>query len=85
MIIHDNDRLVMYLDLTSTRKEKPGYPAAFFKDQAIKPDARAMAEELGQKEGFDEPFVFTPGSSKFYGIGTYLGNVSDLARETERR
>jgi flavin reductase (DIM6/NTAB) family NADH-FMN oxidoreductase RutF len=32
-----------------------------------------------------KPFVFTPGSSKFYGIGTYLGNVSDLAKETDKK
>jgi flavin reductase (DIM6/NTAB) family NADH-FMN oxidoreductase RutF len=32
-----------------------------------------------------KPFVFTPGSSKFYGIGQYLGNVSDLAEETEKK
>ncbi len=31
-----------------------------------------------------KPFVFTPGSSKFYGIGQYLGNVSDLAKKTEK-
>lgn len=32
-----------------------------------------------------KPFVFTPGSSKFYGIGQYLGNVSDLAKEAEKK
>jgi flavin reductase (DIM6/NTAB) family NADH-FMN oxidoreductase RutF len=32
-----------------------------------------------------KPFVFTPGSSKFYGIGRYLGNVSELAKEAEKR
>jgi flavin reductase (DIM6/NTAB) family NADH-FMN oxidoreductase RutF len=32
-----------------------------------------------------KPFVFTPGSSKFYGIGEYLGNVSDLAAKTVKK
>lgn len=32
-----------------------------------------------------KPFVYTPGSSKFYGIGKSLGNVSDLAKEKEKR
>lgn len=31
------------------------------------------------------PFVFTPGSSKFYGIGKLIGNVSDLATEAEKK
>jgi len=30
-----------------------------------------------------KPFVFTPGSSKFYGMGALIGNVSDLAKEAE--
>ena len=32
-----------------------------------------------------KPFVFTPGSSKFYGIGQSLGNVSDLAKAAEKK
>jgi flavin reductase (DIM6/NTAB) family NADH-FMN oxidoreductase RutF len=32
-----------------------------------------------------KPFVFTPGSSRFYGIGKNLGDVSQLAKETEKR
>jgi flavin reductase (DIM6/NTAB) family NADH-FMN oxidoreductase RutF len=32
-----------------------------------------------------KPFVFTPGSSKFYGIGQYLGNVDELAKEGEKK
>jgi flavin reductase (DIM6/NTAB) family NADH-FMN oxidoreductase RutF len=32
-----------------------------------------------------KPFVYTPGSSKFYGIGKYLGDVNDLAKEIEKR
>jgi flavin reductase (DIM6/NTAB) family NADH-FMN oxidoreductase RutF len=32
-----------------------------------------------------KPFVFTPGSSKFYGIGQLIGNVSDLAKEAEKK
>ena len=32
-----------------------------------------------------KPFVFTPGSSKFYGIGQSLGNVSALAKEAEKK
>lgn len=32
-----------------------------------------------------KPFVFTPGSSKFYGMGKLIGNVSDLAKETEKK
>lgn len=32
-----------------------------------------------------KPFVYTPGSSKFYGIGKYLGHVSDLAKQTEKK
>jgi flavin reductase (DIM6/NTAB) family NADH-FMN oxidoreductase RutF len=32
-----------------------------------------------------KPFVFAPGSSKFYGIGQLLGNVSDLAKTAEKK
>jgi flavin reductase (DIM6/NTAB) family NADH-FMN oxidoreductase RutF len=32
-----------------------------------------------------KPFVFTPGSSKFYGIGQSLGNVSDMAKAAEKK
>jgi flavin reductase (DIM6/NTAB) family NADH-FMN oxidoreductase RutF len=32
-----------------------------------------------------KPFVFAPGSSKFYGIGQSLGSVSDLAKATENK
>jgi flavin reductase (DIM6/NTAB) family NADH-FMN oxidoreductase RutF len=32
-----------------------------------------------------KPFVFTPGSSKFYGIGQSLGSVSELAKEAEKK
>ena len=32
-----------------------------------------------------KPFVFTPGSSKFYGIGQPLGNVSALAKESGKK
>jgi flavin reductase (DIM6/NTAB) family NADH-FMN oxidoreductase RutF len=32
-----------------------------------------------------KPFVYTPGSSKFYGIGKNLGDVNDLAKEKEKR
>jgi flavin reductase (DIM6/NTAB) family NADH-FMN oxidoreductase RutF len=32
-----------------------------------------------------KPFVFAPGSSKFYGIGRSLGSVSDLAKATENK
>jgi flavin reductase (DIM6/NTAB) family NADH-FMN oxidoreductase RutF len=31
-----------------------------------------------------DPFVFTPGSSKFYGIGDFIGEVSSLAKEAEK-
>ena len=31
-----------------------------------------------------KPFVYTPGSSKFYGIGKSLGDVSELAKEKEK-
>ena len=31
------------------------------------------------------PFVFAPGSSKFYGIGQSLGSVSDLAKAAEKK
>ncbi|MFC2169619.1 flavin reductase family protein [Acidobacteriota bacterium] len=32
-----------------------------------------------------KPFVFVPGSSKFYGIGQSLGGVSDLAKAAEKK
>jgi flavin reductase (DIM6/NTAB) family NADH-FMN oxidoreductase RutF len=32
-----------------------------------------------------KPFVFAPGSSKFYGIGQSLGTVSDLAKAREKK
>ncbi len=32
-----------------------------------------------------KPFVYTPGSSKFYGIGQSLGHVSDLSKEKKER
>jgi len=32
-----------------------------------------------------KPFLYTPGSSKFYGIGKNLGDVNDLAKEKEKR
>jgi flavin reductase (DIM6/NTAB) family NADH-FMN oxidoreductase RutF len=32
-----------------------------------------------------KPFVFTPGSSKFYGMGQLIGNVSDLAKAAEKK
>ena len=32
-----------------------------------------------------KPFVFTPGSSKFYGIGQSLGSVSDLSKAAEKK
>ena len=32
-----------------------------------------------------KPFVFAPGSSKFYGIGQLLGNVSDMAKAAEKK
>jgi flavin reductase (DIM6/NTAB) family NADH-FMN oxidoreductase RutF len=32
-----------------------------------------------------KPFVYTPGTSEFYGIGKKLGDVSELAKEKEKR
>ena len=51
----------------------------------VKADQSILSEEGVPDIEKLKPFVFTPGSSKFYGIGKYLGNVSDLAKETEKK
>jgi hypothetical protein len=52
-------------------------------------DVKADQSILGEEGVPDikklKPFVFTPGSSKFYGIGEYLGNVSELATKIEKK
>jgi len=32
-----------------------------------------------------KPFVFSPGASRFYGIGPTLGTISDLAKEGDNK
>jgi hypothetical protein len=51
----------------------------------VKADRSILSEEGIPDIEKLKPFVFTPGSSKFYGIGQYLGNVSDLAKEAEKK
>jgi flavin reductase (DIM6/NTAB) family NADH-FMN oxidoreductase RutF len=51
----------------------------------VKADRSILSEEGVPDIEKLKPFVFTPGSSKFYGIGQYLGNVSELAKEPEKK
>jgi len=52
-------------------------------------DVKVDKSMLGEKELPDikkvKPFVFAPGSSNFYRIGKYLGNVSSLAKKVEKK
>jgi len=52
-------------------------------------DVKVDKAMLGEKELPDiekvKPFVFTPGSSNFFGIGEYLGSVSPLTKEVEKK
>jgi len=51
----------------------------------VKADRVVLSERGAPDVEKLKPFVFTPGSSKFYGIGQFLGNVSDLAKEAEKK
>ncbi|HZX11425.1 MAG TPA: flavin reductase family protein [Acidobacteriota bacterium] len=51
----------------------------------IKADRSILSEEGVPNIEKLKPFVFTPGSSKFYGIGELIGEVSDLAKEAEKK
>lgn len=51
----------------------------------VKADPSILSEEGVPDIEKLRPFVFTPGSSKFYGIGPSLGDVSDLAKEAEKK
>jgi flavin reductase (DIM6/NTAB) family NADH-FMN oxidoreductase RutF len=50
----------------------------------VKADRSILSEEDVPNIEKLKSFVFTPGSSKFYGIGKLIGNVSDLAKEAEK-
>jgi flavin reductase (DIM6/NTAB) family NADH-FMN oxidoreductase RutF len=51
----------------------------------VKADPSVLSEEGAPAMEKLKPFVYSPGSSKFYGIGKSLGDVSDLAKEKEKR
>jgi flavin reductase (DIM6/NTAB) family NADH-FMN oxidoreductase RutF len=51
----------------------------------IKADRSILSEEGVPDIEKLKPFVFTPGSSKFYGMNKLIGNVSDLAKEAEKK
>jgi len=46
----------------------------------VKADPSILGEDGVPDMGKLKPFVFSPGSSQFYGIGPSLGKVSDLAK-----
>jgi flavin reductase (DIM6/NTAB) family NADH-FMN oxidoreductase RutF len=52
-------------------------------------DVKVDKSLLGEKELPDikkvKPFVFTPGSSNFFGIGEYLGSISSLAEKIGKK
>jgi len=52
-------------------------------------DVKADKSMIGKNDLPDiekvKPFVFTPRSSNFYGIGKYLGNVSSLAKKVKKQ
>jgi flavin reductase (DIM6/NTAB) family NADH-FMN oxidoreductase RutF len=51
----------------------------------VKADRSVLREEGAPDMEKLKPFVYSPGSSKFYGIGKSLGDVSDLAKEKEKK
>lgn len=51
----------------------------------VKADGSVLSEDGAPDIEKLKPFVYAPGTSKFYGIGKVLGHVSDLAKETEKR
>jgi len=51
----------------------------------VKADPSILNEEGAPDMEKLRPFVYSPGSARFYGIGKSLGDVSDLAKEKEKR
>jgi len=51
----------------------------------VKADPSILSEEGVPDIEKLKPFVFTPGSSKFYGIGELIGDVSALAKEVDKK
>ncbi len=50
----------------------------------VKADPSILGEDGVPDMGKLKPFVFSPGSSQFYGIGPSLGRVSELAKEADK-
>jgi len=51
----------------------------------VKADPSILSEEGAPDMEKLKPFVYSPGSARFYGIGKSLGDVSNLAKEKEKR